>query len=506
VNRWITPSPLKTLTGPAGFIKTFICMDWAEIIKMRKRSWPFLFVFMLICAAVIPSASHGFDPAVVATLAESADKEKIDPFAYQLIKDQIVVGLVIGIVKDGQSQIITYGETIKGSGIAPDGDTLYEIGSVTKVFTGVLLASLIQSDDVNLTDPLQKYLPPSVTAPVADGKPITLEHLATHTSGLPRMPDNFKPADPLNPYADYTIEQMYLFLNGHVLRRPPGQYEYSNYAMGLLGHVLAHHKGMTYEQFLRDRISKPMGMKDTGITLNEDQQKRLTPPYNAALKPAENWDIPALAGAGAIRSSANDMIKFIMANLKKDHEPFSEALRLAQVKRHSMEDGLSMALGWHLARDGATLWHNGGTGGYHSWLAIAPDRGIGVVVLTNTANMRLDEFGEQVTAIALGREVKPPQPRKSIEVNPTLLKSYTGYFAITPEFGLSVTVEKGRLMVQATDQDRFPVFSESKSKFFYKVVDAEITFVPDKRGQINKLILHQNGQDIEAFRKDPVAE
>ena len=473
---------------------------------MRKRSWPFLIVFVMICAVVIPPASYGFDPAVVATLAESADREKIDPFAHQLIKDQIVVGLVIGIVKDGKSRVIAYGETIKGSGITPNGNTLYEIGSVTKVFTGDLLSSMVQNGEVNLRDPLQKYLPPSVKVPVADGKPITLEHLATHTSGLPRMPDNFKPADPLNPYADYTVEQMYVFLNGHELRRPPGQYEYSNYAMGLLGQLLAHHKGMTYEQFLRDRISKPLGMKDTGITLNEEQRKRLAPPYNAALKPAKNWDIPALAGAGAIRSSASDMIKFIMANLKKDHEPLSQALRLAQVKRHSMEEGLSMGLGWHLtrdgARDGATLWHNGGTGGYRAWLAIAPDRGIGVVVLTNTANTRLDEFGQQVTRIALGREVKPSKPRKTIEVDPALLKSYTGYYAITPEFGLKVTVEKDRLMVQATGQDKFPVFPESKVRFFYKVVDAEITFVPNEEGQANKLILRQDGRDLEAFRKN----
>ena len=458
---------------------------------MRKRSWPFLFVFMMICAVVIPPASYGLD-----------DREKIDPFAHQLIADQIVVGLVIGIVKGGKSQVIAYGETIKGSGIAPNGNTLYEIGSVTKVFTGDLLSSMVQNGEVNLRDPLQKYLPPSTKVPVADGKPITLEHLATHTSGLPRMPDNFKPVDPLNPYADYTVEQMYVFLNGHELRRPPGQYEYSNYAMGLLGHVLGHHKGMTYEQFLRDRILKPLGMKDTGITLNEEQGKRLAPPYNAALKPAKNWDIPALAGAGAIRSSAGDMIKFILANLKEDHEPLSQALRLAQVKRHSMEEGLSMGLGWHLGRDGATLWHNGGTGGYRAWLAIAPDRGIGVVVLTNSANTRLDEFGQQVTRIALGREVSPPKPRKTIEVDPALLKSYTGYYAITPEFGLKVTVEKGRLMVQATGQDKFQVFPESKIRFFYKVVDAEITFVPHEKSQVNKLILRQDGRDLEAFRRN----
>ncbi len=457
----------------------------------KMRRYPFLLVFALICAVAMPATSYGID-----------DQERIDPFARQLIQDRMVVGLVIGIVKGENSRVIAYGEIIKGSGIAPDGNTLYEIGSVSKVFTCVLLASLIQSGDVNLKDPLQKHLPPSVTVPVYDGKPITLEHLATHTSGLPRMPDNFKPADSLNPYADYTVEQMYAFLNGYKLKRPPGQYEYSNYAMGLLGQVLADHMGTSYERLLKDRICKPLGMNDTGIALNQNQEKRLAPPYNAALKPVRNWDIPALAGAGAIRSSVNDMIKFIKANLKKGSPPPSTALRFAQLKRHQMEDGLSMGLGWHFARDGATLWHNGGTGGYHGWLAISPDRGVGVVVLCNTANMRLDEFGEQVTRIALGREAKPPEARKIVRVDPARLKSYTGYYAMTPEFGLTVTEEKGHLMVQATGQDKFPVFAASKTKFFYKVVDAEITFVRDKEGRADKLILHQNGRDLEAFRKD----
>jgi hypothetical protein len=116
--------------------------------------------------------------------------------------------------------------------------------------------------------------------------------------------------------------------------------------------------------------------------------------------------------------------------------------------------------------------------------------------------MRITQFGEQVTRIALGRAVKLPKPRKIVKVDPALLKSYAGFYAITPEFGLSVTVDNGGLMVQATGQDRFPVFPESPVKFFYKVVDAEITFVPNKRKQINKLILHQDGRDLEAFRKN----
>ena len=457
---------------------------------MRRHMRTFIVVFMLAFGATSNPAVYGSD-----------FKEKIDPFARPMIEDQIAVGFVIGIVKDGQSQVIAYGETIKGSGIAPDGDTVYEIGSITKVFTGILLAYMVRNGTAHLEDPLQKYLPSSVNAPVVDDKSITLEHLATHTSGLPRIPDNFKPVNPLNPYADYTVEHMFTFLNGHKLRRPPGQYEYSNYAMGLLGYVLARRTGTTYERLVVEIICKPLHMEDTCITVNQDLQKRLSPPYNMALKHAENWDIPALAGAGAIRSSVNDMIKFIKANLKRDDKPLTRALHLSHVKRHNMENGLSMGLGWHLGRDGNTLWHNGGTGGYHAWLAISPDRKVGVVVLANTANMRLDEFGEQVTRIALDREVKPLESRKVVKMDPALLKTYAGFYSITPEFGLSVTVENGGLMVQATGQDRFPVFPESQVKFFYKVVDAEITFVPNKGGRVNKIILHQNGRDLEAFRK-----
>ena len=479
---WKIPIHCKTLLNIVGL---------PFVTKEKKRRYGFLFALALIWAVAIPATARGVD-----------DGEKIAPLARRWLQDRLVVGLAIGIVKEGQSRVLGYGETVKGSGITPDGDTLYEIGSISKLFTSVLLASLVQSGDVTLNDPLQRYVPPSVTVPVYGGEPITLEHLATHTSGLPRMPDNFNPADPLNPYADYTVERMYGFLKGYTLKRPPGRYEYSNYAMGLLGYVLADHIGTTYERLLKDRICKPLGMSDTGIVLNREQKKRLAPPYNAALKPVRNWDIPALAGAGGIRSSVKDMIKFIEANLEKGPKPPSKALRFAQVKRHHMEDGLSMGLGWHFARDGVTLWHNGGTGGYHAWLAVSPDRGVGVVVLANTANMRLDEFEEQVTRIALGGEVKPPEPRKIVRVDPARLKSYTGYYVMTPEFGLTVTMVDDRLMVQATGQDGFPVYAASQTKFFYTVVDAEITFVCDKEGRAGKLILHQNGRDLEAFRKD----
>ncbi len=326
-------------------------------------------------------------------------RARIDPLARALLDDGVAVGSVVGILKDGRTHVIAYGET--GSGVAPNGDTVYEIGSISKVFTSVVLADMTLRGIVKLDDPVQRHLPPNVKVPVFDGKPITLEHLATQTSGLPRMPDNFHPANPSNPYADYRVEQLYAFLAGYTLTRPPGQYEYSNYGMGLLGHVLARRNGTTYEQLVIERIATPLGMNDTRITLNDDLRARLARPYAEGLRPAANWDIPTLAGAGAIRSTVNDMLKFIQASLASDDTPLTRALRLSHRQRHAMENGLAMGLGWLIARDGITRWHNGMTGGYHGWLAVTPTHSVGVIVLANTATMRISAFGEQVTRIAL---------------------------------------------------------------------------------------------------------
>ena len=447
------------------------------------------------CALVL--AAHFTLPAYGLDL-----RPKIEPFANQLIQEDLAVGFVIGIVKDGETQVLAYGEKTRGAGNPPDGDTMYEIGSISKVFTGILLARLNLQGLVKLDDPIQDYVPAGVTVQVRDNQPITLKHLATHTSGLPRLPDNLQPKDMANPYSDYTVEQMYDFLDNYLPIRPPGQYEYSNYGMGLLGHLLAQRVGLTYEQFLARDILHPLGMKDTFITLDSEARKRLATPYDMALKQVENWDIPTLAGAGGIRSTCWDMLKFIRANISETGDLLHKALRLAQGKQHTMANGLGLALGWHIALDGTTLNHNGQTGGYHGWLAVAPNRKVGVVVLANTASMRISTFGETVTRIALGIDVAPPETHKVVAIDPAVLQSYIGVYQLTPEFNLTVTVEDGKLMVQATGQDRFQIFPESDTKFFYKVVDARITFIRDKDGRTKELILHQGGRDMKAARKN----
>jgi D-alanyl-D-alanine-carboxypeptidase/D-alanyl-D-alanine-endopeptidase len=440
--------------------------------------------------------------AIVAPVYGLDLHSQIDSLAQPLVDNGDVVGMVVGIIRDRETQVLAYGETTKGSGKAPNATTVYEIGSVTKAFTGVLLADAVLAGSVKLDDPVQKYLPSSVKMPVADGEPITLEDLATHTSGLPRLPDNLAPQDALNPYAAFAVKDMYEFLNGHKLRRPPGGFEYSNFGMGLLGHVLALEAGQTYEDLVVERIAKPLGMNDTDITLSASQRARLAAPYDAMRKPNKNWDIPTLAGAGAIRSTVNDMLKFLQANLAEDDTALTKAMKFARVKRHDIPGGLAIGLGWHLARDGITWWHNGMTGGYSSWMSVVPSKKVGVVVLSNTATLKTTELGEQVTRVTCGIPVKLPAERKEVPVDARVLESYVGKYAFIPEFVLTVTVEDGKLMAQATGQQKLQVFAESPTKFFYKVVDAQITFEKDSSGKVTQLVLHQHGQDMPAKRLD----
>jgi D-alanyl-D-alanine-carboxypeptidase/D-alanyl-D-alanine-endopeptidase len=270
--------------------------------------------------------------------------------------------------------------------------------------------------------------------------------------------------------------------------------------------VLALREGKTYEQLLTDRIAKPLGLADTSVMLNDSQRQRLAPPYNAALNHEKNWDLPTLVGAGGIRSTGRDLLAFAQANLaadenKADDKPLAKAMRLSHEERHKMEDGLAIGLAWHIARDGVTRWHNGMTGGYHSWVAFVPGKNVATMVLANTATGKITELGEQITRVACGEEIEPPKERKQIDVEEAVLETYVGSYALSPQFVLTVALENGQLMVQATGQQKFPVFAESKTDFFYKVVDAQITFKSDENGKVEKLVLHQNGRDMEATRQ-----
>jgi len=458
------------------------------------------FTALVRLLVILAAAALRIGPGTAFAGGEPGLRSRIDPLAKPLIEKRVAVGFVVGILKEGRTEFLPYGETARGSGLAPDADTVYEIGSITKVFTGVLLADAVERGLVGLDDPVQSHLPAEVTLPVK-GTPMTLAHLAEHTSGLPRLPDNISPADPANPYADYDVERLYAALADHGPQRPPGSYEYSNYGAGLLGHLLALRSGLVYEPLLVERVLGPLGMPDTRIRLDAGQRARLAPPYAADLEPASNWDLAALAGAGGLRSTGRDLLRFAQANLEPPGGPLGRALEAARSERLPIGGGLAIGLGWHIAADHQTRWHDGGTGGYHSWLAVIPSLRLGVVVLANTASERIGQLGELVTRAAAGMEVQPLEIRSEVTVDPASLAAYVGFYDLTPEFGLQVTLEGEQLMVQATGQDRFPVFSSGPGEFFYKVVDARLTFVSGEDGRVDRVILHQGDQEIEGERR-----
>jgi CubicO group peptidase (beta-lactamase class C family) len=212
------------------------------------------------------------------------------------------VGIVVGVIDPNGRRVVSYGNLANGDPRTLDGDTIFEIGSITKVFTSLLLADMANRKEVALDDPAAKYLPENVTMPERSGKPITLLDLSTHSSGLPPLPSNLEPKDPRNPDADYSVDDLYPFLSGYTLPRDPGsEFEYSNLGAGLLGHLLAYRSGTDYESLIEIRITRPLNMPDTGITLSSMEQRMATG-HNAMPAPVANSNLPTpLAGAALLR-------------------------------------------------------------------------------------------------------------------------------------------------------------------------------------------------------------
>jgi CubicO group peptidase (beta-lactamase class C family) len=300
------------------------------------------------------------------------------------------VGIVVGVIEPQGRRVVAHGTLEKGDPRPLNGDTIFEIGSVTKVFTSLLLSDMVQRGEVALADPVAKYLPTGVKVPERGGRVITLADLSTHTSGLPRGPSNFHPKNPANPYADYTAEQLYQFLSTYQLTRDIGsQFEYSNLGVALLGLALARRAGTDYEALVRSRITVPLGMNSTGITLSPEMQARLALGHNDKLAVVPNWDHQAFAGAGALRSSANDLLTFLAANLGYVNSPLAPAMAaMLTVRRYIGLGGpVWIGLGWSITKpsNDELVSHNGATGGYRSFIGYDAKTRVGIVVLSNAA-------------------------------------------------------------------------------------------------------------------------
>lgn len=447
------------------------------------------YILLLLILAVPLQANEGRIPD---SKIENILRERVDATKHG-------VGIVVGLVDEKGVRIIRYGELRRGSDRPVDGDTVFEIGSVTKVFTGLLLADAVERGEMELDDPISKYLPPAVKVPSRNGRKITLLDLATHTSGLPRLPDNLSPRDANNPYADYSVKQMYAFLSGYTLTRDIGAtYEYSNLGAGLLGHILALKAGTNYEALVINRICRPLGMTSTRIVLPPGLRARLATGHSTAGEPVSNWDIPTLAGAGALRSTANDMLKFVAAHFGPARSKLWPAMQLTQARRHAAgSSDMHIGLCWHILNKFGTeaIWHNGGTGGYRSFIGFDKKKRQGVVVLSNSANSN-DDLGFHLLEPKhpLAR-VQAAKERVAIRLKAEIFDRYVGRYELAPGVFFNLRRDGGKLMAQLTGQQYYEIFPESETEFFYKVVDTQITFTTGADHKVQSLVLHQNGID-----------
>ncbi|MEM8527314.1 MAG: serine hydrolase domain-containing protein [Bacteroidota bacterium] len=349
-------------------------------------------IVLMTCIAYLQSCSTQNDiPADLYPKTE--DIQSIDDIVQPYMESEWTHGLSIGIYKDGEYQFYNYGQLSDENSSTPDSLSIYEIGSVTKVMTGALLNLMVEKSEVEFDASIGEYLPDNLGNWQGE-QSITLEELSTHTSGFPRIPKNLlftAITNGDNPYKNYEVEHLYKFLKKYEpTNRADRKCEYSNLSTGLLGHILALQADKTYEQLLEEEIFTPLAMTNSTITFEEEHLSRLAPGHNPAGNPTSNWDIPTLAGAGAVRSNTLDMLKFVEANIKGEL-----SLEETHRERKQFDANHTIGLGWLTNisdPDFPITWHNGGTGGYRSYCGFVKEQEIGVVVLSNTA-IGVDHIG-----------------------------------------------------------------------------------------------------------------
>jgi serine-type D-Ala-D-Ala carboxypeptidase/endopeptidase len=425
------------------------------------------------------------------------------------------VGIVVGIVTPTGRRVVSVGHTSSDGAKPVDGDTVFRIASITKVFTALLLADMVQRGEVALTDPVAAHLPGGVRVPDRNGRSITLIDLATHTSGLPPGPRDFPPlTDP--SAATYSVEQLYQFLSTYELRRDIGsEWEYGNLDMALLGHALAHRAGTDYESLLRIRILEPLGLVNTAVTLSPAMRARQAIGHDTRLQQVTRSETPAMAPAGSLWSTANDLVMFLGAALGHDVSPLAPAMAGTLVPRRPMPwlgsreitVTAEQALGWFLfQRSGEVIIeHDGGTPGYSAAVAYDPGIRVGVVVLSNATPLVGDLARHLLRPDLFPLDPETPPPtRTAVAVDATRLDRHVGRYQLLSaepatanreSLNIEISREGERLVFQQTGGPRAVLRPTSDREFFVPDVDLRVTFQVDDQGRTTGLVVHRFGRD-----------
>jgi D-alanyl-D-alanine-carboxypeptidase/D-alanyl-D-alanine-endopeptidase len=382
-----------------------------------------IFVTVLLVSASFRAGAEEFTNAIHSFLQRCLETERVNS------------GIVIGMVNQQGRSIISCGKLDNGTDQEVNGDTVFEIGSITKTFTTLLLQDMVGRGEMKLEDPVTKYLPASVKMPVRNGKDISLLHLATHMSGLPREPDNYEFGVPDNPCAGYTVEKLYAFLSGYNLSRDPGvQFEYSNPGIAVLARTIALKAGTDYEPLLVDRICRPLKMDSTRLTLTPDLKARSALGHSALGSTVPSSDFGALAPVGGLHSTANDMLNYLSAGLGLTPSGVGATLQKAQeVRVRDFMPDADMGLAWvtsHNPEGTRLTWHNGATYGFLAYAGMDKAQRRGVVVLSSARGLNdLFDAGKFLLTCEWQSERRP----KAAASHSEFYDAYAGQYQRSPD-------------------------------------------------------------------------
>jgi CubicO group peptidase (beta-lactamase class C family) len=457
----------------------------------------------LVASDAIAAAPKAADPAATGMVEEQELRkilvERVDGRKWG-------TAIVIGVSTPRGRRIVPYGTLSTTNRRAVDGETVFEIASLTKIFTALLLADMASKHEVKLDAPVASCLPATVKVPQHGGKQITFADLATHTSGLPLRPGNLASQMALDKYAGYTLEQLYQGLSAFTLTRDPGsEFEYSNWGFGVLGNALAYCAGKNFNTLLHERVLDPLDMRDTRFEISTGMRARLAAGYDTHRKPMPNEGNGALDPAGMLHSTVADLLKFMDVFLGRGPPTLVNAASTMLAKpRPTGDPQTQIALGWRIAAaDGLQeVWSGGRADGYRSYMAFDPKRRIAVIGLTNAAtNVGVDDISRHVLNPAV--EVAKEHPR--VAVAKELLGRYPGRYLFDDGNTLAVSLLGTQIIVEMTGQGPLPVFPSGEREFYPEDIEARFVFEESGKAPAGSLVLTQDGQSWKARRVDPAA-
>lgn len=482
------------------------CVKLLKTDPMKNQiGYTIFFVSVMVSCWAIRTSLDGD------VVAEERVATSVADLAMPLIQSEEAAGLSIGIVSlDAAGKWVTETQHFGNSGSSntssnaslPTDETLYEIGGLANVLTGTLLAIAVERGEVSLDTPAADLMPENVTMPELGDRKITLADMVTHRSGLPRLADNMPMSNPNDPYHDYTSKLAGEFLNRYKLTRTPGsRYEYSNVGMAYLGHLLTLKAGAaTYDTMLSERLVGPLGMTATAAQLAETNSK-IAVGHTAAGTEAIPWNNADMPGAGGIRSTIADLNRLMLANLKSPDDTTGKAIDLAFRKHVDPTSGeFAMGLGWLIARDGSTRFHNGRTGGFSAAMFVNRELNLGICVLSNTASQEITDLAGKLIRMKAGIKVTVPSSDNYAKMNGEPVDRFVGRYQLTPQFIFDVRRDGDKLMVGITNQSTQRVYPRDENEWHYKGIEASLLFGDFKNGKANSVTLIQNGLRQKASR------